>query len=229
MTKISFIRGALVGSMVLGLSAVACGGGGGKPNSYAEVVASLQNPSGTVDATSAKDIGPAFDKAQEQGLGAAAIRENVAARSSAQSGTIDQACLDGGKIALSYSGNQQSANINYDYQNCCQGGCCINGSGAMFVSTETTAEYSYCGGFDLTTTCGTDIGTVNYQGCYGQGAGGFRLEYLVTVNDETYAVSATGTYSDGNGELTIRGANGTFVCTYTDGAGSCNGDGEFTF
>lgn len=224
MTKSSFIRSALVSSMVLGLSAVACGGGGNTPGSYAEVVAALESPSGTVDATSAKEIGPAFEEASSQGLGS--VRESVERRASAQSGSYEQACSGGGSIKATAEGNQQSAKVSFSYANCCESECCINGSGVMYVSADAAAEYSQCGGYDMTVTCGTDIGTINFQGCIG-GDSTYGYTYLITVDDKTYAVS--GTYSNGNGTLTIKGENGTFECTYTDGAGSCTGDGEFTF
>jgi hypothetical protein len=210
---------------VLGMLAAGCGGdddkgsnGGGA--SYQDITESLAEPSGTVDSDTAGDIGEEFEKVSE--AAPAGIRDDQVAQSN---GSYSQPCDGGGTISASGSGSESSGNVSFSYDNCCTAGCCIDGAGSLYYSTDTSAAFSYCGNYDIDFTCDGSSSSANFSGCAGTNG---EWVYRIEVAGETYAVS--GSYSNGNGELEIRGANGTFNCTYTNGSGSCTGSGgSFSF
>lgn len=218
----------LMWSSVLGLLAAACGGdddgggGGSRPQSYQAIAESIASPSGTVDESTVGDIGEEFEKISAAPAGG--VRDDQVA----QSNTYTQECTGGGSISVNASGNESAANISYAYNNCCEAGCCMDGSGTAYYSEATSADFTFCGSYDLDMTCDGSSTSVDFSGCVGSD---FQWSYLITVDGESYAVS--GSYSDGDGTLEIRGANGTWTCTYTDGSGSCTGtgstSGSFTF
>lgn len=95
--------------------------------------------------------------------------------------------------------------------------CTLNGSGVVFNHPDQT-----CFSMDVSAVCADESADVAMSMCVSAEG---SVEYLVDVDGDTYRVS--GSYMDGNGELVITGANGTFTCTYTDGEGSCvDDDGE---
>jgi hypothetical protein len=205
---------------VLGLLAAACGGddeGGGNasPQSYEAITESMAQPSGTVDENTAGDIGEEFEKVS--GAAPAGVREDQVAQSSG-SQTIQ--CSGGGSISVTASGSESAGSGTFSYNDCCESSCCLEGSGSVYYSSASTAEFTYCGSYDIDATCGGTSSSVNFSGCLGSD---LEWSYLITVDGETYSVS--GTYSDGDGTLEIRGANGNWTCTYTDGSGSCTGTG----
>lgn len=205
---------------VLGLLAAACGGddeGGGNasPRSYQAITESMAEPSGTVDQSTAGDIGEEFEKISAAPAGG--IRDDQVAQ---QGGNYTEQCTGGGSISVSASGNESAANVSYAYNDCCQAGCCMDGSGTAYYASATNAAFTYCGSYDLDMTCDGASSSVNFSGCFGSD---FKWSYLITVDGETYSVS--GSYTDGDGTLDIRGANGTWTCVYTDGSGSCTGTG----
>lgn len=207
-------------SVVSAAALVGCGGGSDRPKSYEDIRNAVESPTGTVDATSVKAIGPEVEKIY--GTTSSGAREDIASRSLAQSASYSYDC-DSGSISGSASGDSSNLTVDYSYDNCCYGDCCSNGEGNWYysdLSSGTIADFSYCGSFDLTTTCGTDVSSVVYAGCFS----GTGWTYAIEVNGESFAV--TGNYNDGNGRLTITGANGTWECTYTDYSGTCTGEGE---
>jgi len=117
-----------------------------------------------------------------------------------------------------------------DYDDCCfEAGCCASGDGTMYYNAEagsSTSEYAFCATFDMDYTCEGSSATLDYSGCYGIGG---EAVFLIEVNGESFAVSSSRTGASGS--LEIRGANGTWTCTYNDGSGSCtsSGGGSFTF
>lgn len=214
-------RIGLVLAAVLGL--VACGGddGGGSSGggSFGAISNAIAMPTGTVDMATAPSIGMEFEKIQNSSAGGERFEQ-------AGSSTQMIACPSGGTQTFSASGSQGSGTVNYVYDNCCySAGCCFSGDGQWFYSTMQGAEYSYCGNYDVALSCGGEGGSnVSYEGCVGANG---QWTYVVRVEGETFAVN--GNYSSGNGTLEIRGANGMYSCTYTNGTGSCTGDGSFSF
>jgi hypothetical protein len=214
---------------VLGLLAAACGGdddgggGGSQPRSYQAISESMAEPSGTVDESTASDIGEEFEKASGA-TPAGGVRDDQVAQSGSQ--TIQ--CSGGGTISVSATGSQEAANISYSYNDCCESSCCMDGSGTAYYTSAADADFTFCGSYDIDATCEGTSSSVNFSGCLGKD---FEMQYLITVDGDTYAVS--GNYSNGNGTLEIRGENGTWSCTYTNGSGSCSGtgstSGSFTF
>jgi hypothetical protein len=211
---------------VLGLTAAACGGDddkgtSGRSASYQDISASLAEPSGTVDADTAGDIGDEFEKVSGAAP-AAGLRDDQVA----QSNSFTQECDAGGSISASGSSTESSGRATYSYDNCCfTAGCCVDGDGSIYYSSTAGSSYSYCGSFDVDATCGGSTSSVSYSGCVGTDG---EWVYRIEMGGETYAVS--GTYSNGNGTLEITGDNGTFTCTYTNHSGSCTGSGgNFSF
>jgi hypothetical protein len=146
--------------------------------------------------------------------------------SAAQS--ISQPCANGGTISVTV--NQASANSvseNFSYNNCCESAdCCFNGGGDLYYSGTSSATASFCENFHVTAVCSGQSVVENFSLCQDGTTG--TISYLVEVGGESFAVS--GSYSNGNGTLTISGANGSFTCTYTNDAGSCTGtSGSFSF
>lgn len=212
-------------SMVFGsVAMVACGGGGGNAasgfDSAEDLAEAMDSPTGTVDAATATPVAEEFAKVQSSGLGG--IRQKVQEQSS---GSIP--CSGGGDI--SYEGNETRVDANYNA--CVEGDCTIDGQLRAFVSSATSTAVDACYTMNASITCGVESATVAGSFCMSVNGetGEYTIEYLIDVNGNTYVVS--GYYSNGTGELTIRGANGTYTCTYTDGSGSCvdEGGAEFEF
>ncbi len=216
------------------LGAAACGGddggngemaGGssemaGGSSSFTAIAESLATPTGTVDAVTAPDIALEFEKISSREVEAKSRQKQAQAQ--------EMPCEAGGVIRYQGQGDADGVRSAFDYDNCCyEGGCCLNGSGEWYFATQSAAAYSYCGEYDLVTSCsGAAVAhRTQYEGCVG--ADGAWV-YVVRVNGESFAV--TGTYRNGNGTLEVRGENGSFTCTYSNGSGSCAGTGQsFTF
>jgi hypothetical protein len=205
----------------------ACGGsdddgGGGGGGSYTDIADAISSPTGTIDKDTAPDVAAEFEK----------VLQGSAGGVSKQSGTQEMACPSGGKITTTVEGNESAATAEAKYDSCCyQADCCYDGRATTFFSNagasggSTSADFSFCVNADLTLSCGSET-PVDGQFEYCYGAGG--ITYVVRLNGDSFAVS--GSYSNGNGTLTIKGKNGTFECTYTNGSGSCTGDaGDFDF
>lgn len=200
-------------------------GGSGRPQSYEAAVAQIESPTGTVDEESALPVAEEFETASSSGAtGFAGSRDDV--RTIGQEQSTSFAC-DSGSADVSGSGDQHSGSATYTFNACCMETCCMDGVMDMFVSSSADASYSICYSYDLSVDCeGEENADMVFSGCMSADGG---IVYSVEVDGDSYAVS--GYYSDGNGELTIRGENGEYTCTYTDGAGSCVDESgeEFTF
>lgn len=210
----TYTLGIVLAASVGSLSLVGCGGGDSGAGGFRSIGAltnAMTAPSGTVDETSATGVAASFEGATSSSL--AGIRQKI----QGQSATVD--CSGGG--SLSASGNENE--VFFQYNNCTESGCTMNGSGAVFLTTS--GEFSECLSYDLTMACQDELSlSLSFSGCL-NGSGQFT--YLVEYEGETYAVS--GSYSNGTGELTITGENGTYVCTYTNDTGTCSGDGGESF
>lgn len=213
-------------SMIIGSAAmVACGGGGGSGSpaagfdSVEDLTAAMDSPTGTVDATTATPVAEEFQNITENGSALGSGFGGIRQKAQAESASID--CSGGGSI----DAEGDETRVHATYNSCSEGGCVIDGEISIFISTA--GSYSGCYSFDVSATC--DAESVSAVGSYCVNGTTGTVEYLVDVNGETYTVS--GYYADGTGELTIRGANGTYTCTYTDGAGSCvdEAGAEFSF
>jgi hypothetical protein len=200
--------------------AAGCGGSDSKPESFASISSSISSPTGTVSTTSAKDIGDEYEKVSKNSF-AGGMREDT---EKAASGSGDMACPSGGSVSVSGSGNQSSGAANISYDNCCYAaGCCFDGSGKLYYSSSQTATYTYCMAFDVSYDCAGESLSLDYQGCLS--ATGWV--FVVPVGGKTYAVS--GTRAAGSGTLEIRGANGTWTCSYSSGTGHCSDGASGTF
>lgn len=212
------------GWMVLGgvalLSAAACGGGGNssKATGFKDVqslASALEAPSGTVEPATAVGVAQEFQAsmqgASQNPLGG--TRQKELAQS--QSATID--CPNGGNYTAHVNVNGDTADMSADFNNCnMSADCKYNGSYSYFGST--VGAWSGCLSYDLDISCTNVSASVSasFSGCLGANG---SFEYLVEYDSETYRVS--GAYSSGSGTLTISGANGSWTCTYSSDAGSC--------
>lgn len=197
-------------------------GNSSRGGSFSSIQSAIESPTGTVDETTAAEVGVEFEKVASVDAAAGTRRDAQTAQTQTQS----QPCPSGGNISASGSGSESSGSGSITYDSCCvSAGCCIDGSVDVFYSTEQNADYLTCGSYDLSYSCEGTTADLTYEGC--MGATGEQL-YIIEVDGVTYTVS--GNYSDGSGTLEIRGANGTFTCTYSDGGGSCTGSGgDFDF
>lgn len=186
---------------------------GGGSSSYDAIASAISKPTGTVSESTAPQIAAEYEK----------ILDPSASDASKQNQTI--ACSGGGDITVVASGSGNSGNVTASYNDCCESSCCLNGGYDYYYAAGAGAAFSYCGSYQVQVDCGSGTESdLQYDGCFGADG---EWTYVVRVAGETYAVS--GTYIGGSGTLEIRGANGEFTCTYTDGSGSCTGDGEFSF
>jgi len=210
-----------VAALAVGL--VACGGDDGDGSSsgggsFGAIANSIAMPTGTVDMTSAPAIAEEFELIQSSNANGDRFEQG-----SGQ--TITMNCPEGGNFTTTASGNQQAVTGQFTYNACCyQAGCCFSGDGTFYYTMDGASDYSQCFQYDLSTSCEGSSANISYEGCL-SGAGEFT--YVVRVSGETFAVS--GNYSNGSGTLDIRGENGEFTCTYSNGMGSCTGDGSFSF
>jgi len=217
--------GTWIGIGLFAMAGVGCGGGGSKPASYADISASFAHPTGTLAATNADAVAKAYQTSLTAGTGPVGGRR-LDQKTSAQS--VVEACPSGGNISVNVASATASAvSESWTYNNCCEtADCCLNGGGNIYYAAAGTAAGSFCESFQITGTCSAQPVTENYSICEDGTTG--TLSYLVEVGGDTFAVS--GSYSAGNGTLTITGKNGTFTCTYTNDTGSCTGTtGTFTF
>ena len=213
--KTILFAAALMSSVTL----VGCGGDSGGYASVEDLAGALDAPSGTVDAASAKGVAAAFAESQNAPAGGfGGEREAIAQKQQAESAS--QACSGGGSIDA--EGDETQVKIKYNQ--CVESSCTLDGTAQIFA--EAAGGYSNCVTYDITGECEGNSIAVSFAGCIGESG---TFTYLIQYEGLTYRVE--GAYSDGNGTLTITGANGTYTCTYVDDAGSCvDEDGaEFTF
>jgi hypothetical protein len=225
----------LAGSLGLAFTLAGCGGG----RDFGSITAELKTPTGTVDATSVKAIGPKLEEqSQANGLpGFGGEREDTRENTQAASATV--ACPAGGSVTATGDGNSSKGKSSAQYNNCCmQADCCFNGSADVYYDTSST-EFSSCMDYNLSFNCtvtagessATSSGAIDFSGCVSISGSTIGLVYLIEIEGLSYRVS--GTYGAGNGTLEIAGANGSYSCTYTSGSGSCTGtgttSGSFTF
>ena len=216
--------GTWIGIGLFAVAGVGCGGGSKGPASYGDVQASFAHPTGTLAATNADDVAKAFQSSLAAGTGPAGQR--LSQKTSAVTESIP--CNSSGTISVNVAeANANSVSESFSYNNCCEvAGCCYNGSGNVFFAAAGTATGSLCESVQLSGTCQTIPVSENFSFCEDGTTG--KISYLVQVGGESFAVS--GSYSAGNGMLTITGKNGTFTCTYTNDTGSCTGtSGTFAF
>lgn len=214
-----------VGAIAVSSALVACGSSddskSGASGSYSEVANAVAHPTGTLSTTNATSVADAFEKAA---AGSVASGRRLQAT---QSASQTEQCPNGGNITISVSGNESAATEDLKYNSCCESkDCCINGGGTFYFSSSSgSSDYTMCGSYDLNVACGTDSGSLKYQGCLGTSG---EWTYVVTVDGKTYSVS--GSYAGGSGTLKITDSKDTWTCTYSDGSGSCTGtSGDFSF
>ncbi len=212
-----------IGAAVLGALGLFVGCGGGddgdsRGGSFSSIQSAIESPTGTVDATTAPDVGVEFEKVAEVDV-ASGMRRDAQTAQASSSGSVD--CPAGGSINVTGTGNESSGEASVSYASCCvTEGCCIDGNADVYYSTEQDAAYLSCGSYDLTYSCEGSTAALTYEGCLGS----MGQVYVIEVAGLTYTVS--GYYSDGSGSLEIRGANGTWTCTYSGDGGSCTGTGS---
>jgi len=220
---------------VLSVALIGCGdddeGGGGGGIDPVAVANRIDNPTGQVtDAAGAQGVANAFGEALQGGTGSFGQRRQQSGidcdiPEGATSGTFDCTCDEGGTATVSGEGNEQSANVSFEYDNCCYAGCCFNGSGAYAFGQG--GAYTFCGSVDIDLECDGNSASASYEYC--QGSDG-RVWFSVTYESETYSV--TGSYTSGvGGTWTIRDADTEWNCTEdAEGAGCCtDGTEEITW
>lgn len=216
--------GIVLASVLAGALGVACGSdetSSSGPPSFDSLAARINAPTGTVSATTATPVADEFEKLSSSSLGG--TRQVQASQDMSA-----QMCTSGGSASVDSSGDASGGSARMSYDACCMAqSCCVSGTVDVVVNTNSTgtSTFAQCVSYDVSMVCDNATATMNSVGC--QGTDG-TFTYSIEVEGKTYSVS--GSYSGGNGTLTIKGANGTFTCTYTSGSGTCTGtDGEFTF
>lgn len=210
------------GALALALAGTVggCGGGGsssGGGGSFANIQSSIASPTGTVDASTAADVGAEFEKVSGADVAAGMRRDGQVA----QTGTQSIQCEAGGSMTSSGSGSQSSGQVTTRYDACCLiEDCCTDGSADIYFSSDQAESFTFCGSYDVRYSCDGVTADLNFDGCFGATG---EWVYVIEVGGQSYAVS--GSYANGSGELEITGANGTWTCTYTSDAGSCTGTG----
>jgi len=146
-------------------------------------------------------------------------------------------CPAGGDISASQRQSGDLVIVTGRYNDCCvEVGCCISGNVTSQVSSadlESAAAngdldigegFEICSSGSLQLSCGDGPESFDFDFCIGDAG----VIYLIEVNGQSFAVS--GSYANGSGQLTIRGANGVWECQFEGGTGSCTGDtGAFSF
>jgi hypothetical protein len=204
---------------------IACSGGDSGSSSstasYADMVAAIKKPTGTVSATSVTPVAQEFEKVTSSGLGGYRQVQETQDVSS-------QMCTAGGTAKATGSGSETAGNVTISYNGCCmEASCCVDGTiGTVYNSDSTgTSEYSSCVDMNVTVECDAQSAVIKSAGCLNQTG---EFVYSITVSGNSYSVS--GYYSNGSGQLTIVGENGSWTCTYTNDTGTCTGTGgDFTF
>ncbi|MGC4064424.1 MAG: hypothetical protein QM784_07235 [Polyangiaceae bacterium] len=202
-------------------TAVACSSddSSSSKRSYGDLVAAIESPTGTLDATSANPVAKEYEKINSSSLNGTRGVQSTTDSSS-------QLCTAGGSAKGEASGGQSSGDMDFVYDSCCiEASCCVDGTVHMVYKSDSqsTASFSYCMDMDYTMNCDSQTVTTTAAGCLGPNG----FVYAITIDGKSYAV--TGSYSNGTGQLTIKGANGSFTCTYTSGAGTCTDESGGTF
>jgi hypothetical protein len=204
-----------------------CGGGDdSEPSSgggsYSGITESIAKPSGQLEASNASDVADEFSKVNAASPGGQRLSPQQASQKQ------EMACPSGGKYIMNVSGGQAGGQAIITYDSCCYAAsCCFDGSANWYYAAKAGADYSFCGTWNVDLTCGNEGGgSIKYEGCVGMDG---KMVYVVRVDGKTFAV--TGNYANGSGTLEIKGANGTFTCTYTNHSGSCTSSSgaSFTF
>lgn len=202
-------------------SAAGLVGGCGKkdePASMDDITGAIESPTGTVEASTAVDIGYAF----EESMGVPSAGQRDADVVMAQSTNVS--CTVSGNISVDADSSGESAEVAYN--NCCEAAsCCIDGVASVFYDASGSGTYQTCADYDLSYDCEGLSTDLAFSYCLS--AEGVLI-YVIEISGDTFAVS--GSMVGGTGSLTITGENGTFTCDYTDYTGSCTGTGgTFTF
>jgi hypothetical protein len=226
MNRIGRATGFAALIIVLGGGFAGCGddddGSRSRGGSFTNIANAIESPTGTVDESTAPEIGVEFEKVSQVSP-ASGMRRDA---QTAQSSSTTQSCPSGGRFTVDGSGNSSSAQATVSYEDCCFiEDCCFDGDGDMYFSSEQGADYTYCASYDLDYTCEGTTASIQYEGCFG--TSGEQI-YVIEIDGETFSV--TGNYNNGSGTLEIRGENGTWNCTYSGSTGSCTGSsGSFSF
>jgi len=201
-----------------------CGsdGGGGKAESYSSITEAMNKPTGTVSETTVSKVGEKFETASTNDFMGVRDDDQVAATST---GSASRNCPSGGSVSASGSGSESNGHVSMAYNHCCfTEGCCASGDGDIFYSSDQSAAYNFCATYDMDYSCLGTTATLDYSMCFSLSG---TAVMLIDVDGQSYAVS--GTRSGGTGTLEIRGANGTWNCTFNSGSGSCSSSAGASF
>ncbi len=134
-------------------------------------------------------------------------------------------------IEFDYTG-QSITSVFVDFGNWCSGGTCLDGSmGFKFTSSAAAGEPGMTQDFLATArlsvkeTSTGKTASIDWAFRDLQSASTSKIEWLVYSNQDGTAKSwvLSASISDGGGDLSVKGANGSFTCHYGAGAtsGSC--------
>lgn len=168
------------------------------------------------------------------GAGASACIEQTASSMS-----IDLGCLGkekgveaSGSISLSYEQDGQNVYATFTYAKACVASAetgatvCIDGSGAL--QSEGQNGMAFTGDFTVDMGGTTEKLKFGYRQSYVDGT--LSLQYAsYDENGDSYVLGAK--LSASSGEISIKGKNGEFTCSYSEGgaAGQCSDGGGETF
>ena len=156
-------------------------------------------------------------------------------------GSIDYGCLTNGKmtgvVAYTASGNtpDNMATTMTFLDVCMEGGStCMNGAATMRINMTSTqpqlGKMVFSASFDMTVAGESFHFELGYRILFDEA--GQTMEYLVfDAEGNSYVVSAYVSDDSASGKVSVRGANGSYTCTYENAgdSGSCTGDGGETF
>ncbi len=236
----------VVSSVLASLACLAGCSSSGEPtdphDQLAAVKSALAAPSGTVDATSMRDVSKLYASMTDASavLGSISVigsqKAQACLQGSHSSGAYDLACATSGQLSgqLSFevdgavSAGQAQATYVAKFENACSGSTCVTGS----VIVEATVAQS---SVDTTVAFSADV-TKNgqkthlYFGEQATVSNGSATAKVVVFDghDDSYVVDAS--VGAAGASYSVSGANGAFQCSLSAaGGGQCSGSASFSY
>ena len=212
----------------------------------------VSSPTGHLSASTAKDV---FKSAHSSGsasvatsfipggTGAPASPDAAGASyaactsSSSDGGSVDIACATGGEgsgsVSYHFAGTLGASGyaLVWELDDACIKAfdLCLDGKGAETIS-GSAPDLRVVSAGDLTFTAGSASLDLRYGYELDESASGSKTSFVIfDSKGDSYVLSASA--SGDSGEVTVKGANGTFQCSWSAAGeqGSCEGSGKFSW
>jgi hypothetical protein len=221
------------------LAMVACGGSGDPAARIDATQSAFSNPTGDVTAASAELVITRSQTATD--LNAVLAFANVTgacAGGGDTSGTIDLSCASGGSttgtadysVEVSVGAGSASTLVSMTFHDACKDGVCVDGTVAESTASGASGSEVIVDADVDVTRSGAAAEHVHLGVKTSSGVSGSSVSVAIFDDaDKSFVLDASATA--GGGSVSIRGANGSFSCSYESGGdkGSCSGSGSFTW